>query len=279
MRRNESKGEHSGHGQGSPDVERAVKILRSKKASKRKKRKAFGDYITIKQNTGEEELMTVVEFAHGAVKVHVRRHRKLQKDPQIVDRLVQDLLSALFKKFSDIRSIWGWLFQAAYNVVSWAAADPESITFISPRHIDEHTQEPSITHELSIIHEPSEDHENAHEIETGDPKAEAEASETYVAAMKAVGTLSPALRTVFLMKTFDYMTAREIAEELNTSPEAVRTRLSRARAILKERLGAILHDTHSPLFVRDGTGQRHSRPPTRRHKAGSVHPSEKHTRK
>jgi RNA polymerase sigma-70 factor (ECF subfamily) len=59
---------------------------------------------------------------------------------------------------------------------------------------------------------------------------------------EAIGTLSPALRLVFLLRDIEGLSTRETAEVLSLSETAVKTRLSRARLHLREQLSSYFRD-------------------------------------
>jgi len=69
----------------------------------------------------------------------------------------------------------------------------------------------------------------------------------------AIATLSPSLREVLLLVVVEGLTGVEAAEVLGLSPEAVRQRLSRARAQLTARLEELELVTPSPLSPATGT--------------------------
>lgn len=75
-----------------------------------------------------------------------------------------------------------------------------------------------------------------HPIE-GFPAGCSSAPTTTVAVRRAVEALSPTLRSVFVLKVVEGYSHPEVAELLDITEEASRTRLARARAILRKKLG------------------------------------------
>jgi RNA polymerase sigma-70 factor, ECF subfamily len=73
-----------------------------------------------------------------------------------------------------------------------------------------------------------------------DPSALAEAAERRRALDRALGSLAPAQRMAVVLFHMEGLGVKEVADLLETSPKAVESLLSRARAALRERLGGIL---------------------------------------
>jgi RNA polymerase sigma-70 factor (ECF subfamily) len=53
---------------------------------------------------------------------------------------------------------------------------------------------------------------------------------------RAIGELPPKLRAVFVMRELEELSTEETAQALGLSEQAVKTRLHRARLLLRERL-------------------------------------------
>lgn len=68
------------------------------------------------------------------------------------------------------------------------------------------------------------------------PEEEFMSDEARAALNQAVEELSPALRVVFLLRDIEGLSTQEAADVLNISEAAVKTRLSRARLQLREKL-------------------------------------------
>jgi RNA polymerase sigma factor (sigma-70 family) len=71
------------------------------------------------------------------------------------------------------------------------------------------------------------------------PEETVEAAELFVLVRETLAELSPRERETVLLYYVDGLSSREIASRLGHSPVAVRVRLHRARARLRERLGAL----------------------------------------
>lgn len=68
------------------------------------------------------------------------------------------------------------------------------------------------------------------------PERAAYGRELQSAIERAIDSLPPLYRTVFVMRELEEMTVAETADCLNITPESVKTRLHRARALLRTRL-------------------------------------------
>jgi RNA polymerase sigma-70 factor, ECF subfamily len=68
------------------------------------------------------------------------------------------------------------------------------------------------------------------------PEAELMSAEAQAYLNQAINVLSPSLRAVFVLRDIQGLSTREVADVLNLSETAVKTRLSRARLRLREEL-------------------------------------------
>lgn len=83
----------------------------------------------------------------------------------------------------------------------------------------------------------------------GDPEAETYRSEIRLLLEHAVDELPQAFRIVFVMREVEQMSVDETASQLGLRPETVKTRLHRARRLLREalkaKLGSVFQDTYA----------------------------------
>src|SRR5262245_46975764 len=81
------------------------------------------------------------------------------------------------------------------------------------------------------------------------PEANARRSEIRALLERAVDDLPEAFRIVFVMREVEQMSVAETASQLGIQPETVKTRLHRARRLLREaleeKLGSVLQDTYA----------------------------------
>jgi RNA polymerase sigma-70 factor (ECF subfamily) len=83
----------------------------------------------------------------------------------------------------------------------------------------------------------------------GNPEANASRAEIRRLLERAVDDLPEAFRIVFVMRDIEQMSVEETASQLGIQPETVKTRLHRARRLLREalqqKLGSALQDTYA----------------------------------
>lgn len=85
-------------------------------------------------------------------------------------------------------------------------------------------------------------------MKTRSPEDAASDGELRVALEQAVDELPPTFRTVFVMRAVEEMSVTETAEALEIPEETVRTRLHRARGMLREDLSRRLEPTAKHAF-------------------------------
>jgi len=78
-------------------------------------------------------------------------------------------------------------------------------------------------------------------LRPSDPEAEAARSQIRGLLEGAVDALPEAFRTVFILREVEEFSVEETADQLDLKPETVRTRLHRARRLLRKALEADLH--------------------------------------
>jgi RNA polymerase sigma-70 factor (ECF subfamily) len=83
----------------------------------------------------------------------------------------------------------------------------------------------------------------------GNPEADATRAEIRRLLERAIDDLPETFRIVFVMREIEQMNVQETASQLDILPETVKTRLHRARRLLREalqeRLGSALQDTYA----------------------------------
>jgi len=99
--------------------------------------------------------------------------------------------------------------------------------------------------------------EVARELEVADAKAESPSDaalrgEVRKVIERRIDELPEAFRTVFVMREVEEMTARETADALDIPEATVRTRLFRARALLREALDRDMDSARGGVFGFDG---------------------------
>jgi len=149
---------------------------------------------------------------------------KMLLNPQDAEDILQETFIKAFrylKGFDGRSSISTWLYRIATN---------EALMLLRRKHP-----------ELVSIDEPVETEEGEREpLEIVDwcclPEEELTSAEGRAYLDKAMTSLPYNLRVVFLLREIEGLSSREVAEVLNLSETAVKTRLSRARLHLREDL-------------------------------------------
>ena len=149
---------------------------------------------------------------------------KILVNPQDAEDILQETFIKAFrylKGFDGRSSISTWLYRVATN---------EALMFLRRKHP-----------ELVSIDEPVETEEGEREpLEIVDwcclPEEELMSAEGRAHLDKAMTSLPYNLRVVFLLREIEGLSTQEVAEVLNLSESAVKTRLSRARFHLREDL-------------------------------------------
>ena len=149
---------------------------------------------------------------------------KMLVNPQDAEDILQETFIKAFrylKGFDGRSSISTWLYRVATN---------EALMFLRRKHP-----------ELVSIDEPVETEEGEREpLEIVDwcclPEEELMSAEGRAYLDKAMTSLPYNLRVVFLLREIEGLSTQEVAEVLNLSESAVKTRLSRARFHLREDL-------------------------------------------
>jgi RNA polymerase sigma-70 factor (ECF subfamily) len=146
----------------------------------------------------------------------------------------EDVLQETFiKAFRHIRDFDGraeistWLYRIATNeaLMVLRRKHPEMVSVEEPTASVKEDQEPLQIVDWCCI-----------------PEEELMSAEGRAYLDQAIGTLSPSLRLVFLLRDIEGLSTRETADVLNLSETAVKTRLSRARLRLREELTSYFRD-------------------------------------
>jgi len=82
--------------------------------------------------------------------------------------------------------------------------------------------------------------------QTPGPDEQAARDETKRAVVAALESLEPAAREIVILRDIEGLTAAEVAQVTGTSESAVKSRLHRARSMLRDRLASTLGDAPTP---------------------------------
>lgn len=149
---------------------------------------------------------------------------KMLSDPQDAEDVLQETFIKAMRSlpvFEGRSSLSTWLYRIAVNeaLMMVRRRKGETISIDEEREDSEGEMEPVQIVDWCCL-----------------PEQEMESAETRRFLDQAVGKLSPALRTVFILRDVQGLPVRETAEALQISEAAVKTRLLRARLQLREEL-------------------------------------------
>jgi RNA polymerase sigma-70 factor (ECF subfamily) len=174
------------------------------------------------------EFARLIEAYSGVI---YRLALKMLQNPQDAEDVLQDTFIKAFRglpAFDGRSSLSTWLYRIATN---------EALMMLRKRK-----------HTLVSIDEPLEtsSDEEQEPLQIVDwcclPEAELLSSEARVFLDQAIEELPESLRVVFVLRDIEGLSTLETAEVLNLSETAVKTRLSRARLRLRERLTGYFRD-------------------------------------
>lgn len=145
--------------------------------------------------------------------------------PEDVEDLSQEVFLRVYHAMPRLqpqRSLFSWIYRIASNVV-----------------IDE-ARRRKFRSMLSLEFLAAEKGKDAAGGSEGDPLIQTERSEVRTAVHEAIRLLPPDQRLVVLLREYEDLSYEEIAEALNVSVPAVKSRLFRARQELKNSLSSVL---------------------------------------
>ena len=149
---------------------------------------------------------------------------KMLGTPQDAEDMLQETFIKAYRhldRFDGRASLSTWLYRIATNeaLMVLRRKRPDTISVEQPDEDDNEQQAPLQIADWCCI-----------------PEEELLSTEGRVHLDQAVANLPTNLRVVFLLRDLDGLSTRETAGVLNLSEEAVKTRLSRARLQLREKL-------------------------------------------
>ena len=167
------------------------------------------------------------EFARLVDKYHEMIYRlaiKMVNNPQDAEDILQETFIKAYRhleKFDGRSSLSTWLYRIATNeaLMFLRRQKPDMVSVDETLDTGEGEVEPLKIVDWSSL-----------------PEDELMSAEAQVYLDKAVEKLSPSLRVVFVLRDIQSLSTRETADVLNISETAVKTRLSRARLQLREKL-------------------------------------------
>ncbi len=173
------------------------------------------------------EFARLVETYSGTI---FRLGLKMLNNSQDAEDILQETFIKAFrslKNFDGRSSLSTWLYRIATNeaLMLLRKKHPDSISIDEPVETEEGEQEPRQIVDWCCL-----------------PEEELMSSESRVHLDKAIDTLPQSLKLVFLLRDIEGLSTQEVADVLNLSETAVKTRLSRARMRLREELSSYFAD-------------------------------------
>jgi RNA polymerase sigma-70 factor (ECF subfamily) len=170
---------------------------------------------------GDEQALTALLSRH-APRIY-RYGLKMCRDPEDARDVVQDTLLAAARGVRD--------FRGASSLSTWLYAVARSFCLRKRRGAQAATDTCSLDEDAAVHEAPS--------LESLPDEAAAH-KELGAALDAAITALDPMYREVLVLRDVEGLTAPEVAEVLGLTVEAVKTRLHRARAVLRARLEPFL---------------------------------------
>ncbi len=173
---------------------------------------------------GDPDAFAALVDAHSGM--IYRLALKMLNDPDAAEDVLQETFIKAYQhigRFDGRSKISTWLYRIATNeaLMVLRRRRPDTLSLDEPPDGEDTPDEPRQIVDWCCL-----------------PEDELLSSEARAYLDQAVQKLSPALRSVFVLRDIEGLSTRETAEVLNISEAAVRTRLSRARLQLRELLSS-----------------------------------------
>jgi len=177
--------------------------------------------LTALRARDKSEFARLVEAYSGVI---YRLVVKMLGNPQDAEDALQETFLKAFRglpNFDGRSSLSTWLYRIATNeaLMMLRKRKVQFVSIDEPLDTDEVEQEPLEIVDWCCL-----------------PETELLSAEARRHLDQAIESLSPNLRVVFLLRDIEGLSTQETAQVLNLSETAVKTRLSRARLVLREQL-------------------------------------------
>ncbi len=151
---------------------------------------------------------------------------RLMRDPADAEDVVQETFLSAFKgidRFDGRSGLSTWLYRIAFNaaMMRLRRRRPEFVPVDATDEAEGDLPIPEAMVDWCLL-----------------PEQELVRSEAREEMERAIGELPPKLRAVFVMRELEELSTEETAQALGISEQAVKTRLHRARLLLRERLSS-----------------------------------------
>ncbi len=151
---------------------------------------------------------------------------RLMRNPADAEDVVQETFLSAFKgidRFDGRSGLSTWLYRIAFNaaMMRLRRRRPEFVPVDAADEPEEELPIPQAMVDWGLL-----------------PEQELVRAEAREEMERAIGELPPKLRAVFVMRELEELSTEETAQALGLSEQAVKTRLHRARLLLRERLSS-----------------------------------------
>jgi RNA polymerase sigma-70 factor (ECF subfamily) len=183
--------------------------------------------LTLLKAGDRAEFARLVEIYSGPI---YRMALKMLNDTQDAEDVLQNTFMNAYRHLRDFEgrsSLSTWLYRIAVNesLMLIRRRNPNQISVDEDIQTEDGELEPRQIIDWCCLPE--------HEFLTAETRRKLD---------DAIQSLSPALRTVFLLRDVEGFSIKDTAEVLNVNENVVKTRLLRARLHLRERLTDYFHD-------------------------------------
>lgn len=149
---------------------------------------------------------------------------RLMRDPADAEDVVQETFLSAFRgieRFDGRSGLSTWLYRIAFNaaMMRLRRRKPEFVPVDAAEDAEGDLPIPEAMVDWCLL-----------------PEQELVRAEAREEMERAIGELPPKLRAVFVMRELEELSTEETAQALGLSEQAVKTRLHRARLLLRERL-------------------------------------------
>ncbi len=178
------------------------------------------DLVTAAQQGDDEAFSELVQRYESRVYTLALR---MVRDPAEAEDVLQETFMGVLRGLNNFRAesaFATWLYRIAYNATLMKLRRPQTSVSLDEAVSTEEQEE--LPRELTDW--------------SHDPAAMVLNQETRQEMDRAITALPPTLRAVFVLRDLDELSTDETAQVLGISPQAVKTRLHRARLALREHL-------------------------------------------
>ncbi|HRK57807.1 MAG TPA: RNA polymerase sigma factor [Burkholderiaceae bacterium] len=191
---------------------------------------------------GDEAAFAQIMRAHN--RALYRAARGIVADEAHAQDVVQEAYLRAFTRLASFRaqsSLKTWLVRIAINVaLDWTRREGRQVALDAAASFSD----ASFDQESEMQLDQASQHSN--------PETVAARKQTLALLQWAIEQLAPMYRSVFMLRAVEELSVEETAQALGIKPDAVKTRFLRARAMLRDTLGARVEALTQEVYAFDG---------------------------